>query len=72
MYEGGGFSQATIDTLEDNARLIAAAPEMLEALERVVRELDWEGGETGGFVVPDDNWLAQARVAIAKARGAGD
>ena len=31
MYEQGGLSQATFDCLEANSRLVAAAPELLEA-----------------------------------------
>ena len=46
-----------------------AAADMLAALKRVVAELDWKGGEDGGWTVPDDNWLAEVRAAIAKAEG---
>lgn len=41
-----------------NARLIAAAPDMLEALKKIV--FDWDGE-------PED--MADARAAIAKAEG---
>ena len=49
-----------------NARLIAAAPELLEALEEVLPD---------GVTIRDDTfdaegWLAKARAAIAKVRGA--
>lgn len=47
---------------EGNARLIAAAPEMLEALEMLV---GWE--ETGSPL--SDVCFSQARAAIAKAKG---
>ena len=47
-----------------NARLIAAAPELLEALEMLV---SWE--ETGTPV--SDVCFSQARTAIAKAKGGG-
>ena len=53
-----------------NARLIAAAPELLEALEAFVREHDCEACAMG-----DDDSLCEcklcvpARAAIAKARG---
>jgi hypothetical protein len=48
---------------EADARLIAAAPDLLEALEAVMHI---------GVVTPHKNWPAvaeQARAAIAKARG---
>lgn len=50
-----------------NARLIAAAPELLEALEGVLRT------EDSRFRLSDDDWSVfrqLARSAIAKARGA--
>jgi len=63
MYEGGGLSQATLDQLEANARLIAAAPGLLAALkaiERIPYSLnDSERCEIGRL----------ARAAIAKALG---
>jgi hypothetical protein len=46
------------DPWEANARLIAAAPDLLEALERIV--FDWDGE-------PDD--MSEAHAAIAKAKG---
>lgn len=50
-----------IEEHEANARLIAAAPEMLEALDRIVTRKDPEG-----FLPEYD----EARAAIAKAKGA--
>lgn len=54
-----------------NARLIAAAPELLEALELAVQHYnEWASAE-----LPHDldeerlPWLAPARAAIAKAKG---
>lgn len=47
---------------EANARLIAAAPELLEALEKMVRDADRNERPGGGSTVP-----AIARAAIAKA-----
>ena len=52
-----------------NARLIAAAPDMLAALVRVVSESDWRSlKDGGGWVVPDDR-LAQVCAVIRKAEG---
>lgn len=44
---------------EANAHLIAAAPDLYEALERLVIELDGSGME----------WADDANIALAKARG---
>jgi hypothetical protein len=43
-----------------DARLIAAAPDLLEALERILRDVPCDGL---------DEWEGQARAAIAKATG---
>lgn len=50
--------KADIGELEENARLIAAAPDLLEALEEIVRK-----DLLAGTILND------ARAAIAKARG---
>lgn len=53
---------------EANARLIAAAPELLEALELAVATIDRLGGQRGPF----KSWQGALDVAlavIAKARG---
>lgn len=44
----------------DNARLITAAPDMLETLKIVLEYLDKKGGDTGGL-----RGLVSARIAIA-------
>ena len=49
-----------------NARLIAAAPDLLEALEELV---DLFGGLVSGEYPPDGFTTQPARDAIAKARG---
>lgn len=60
----------TIEEEEANARLIAAAPEMLEALQVVERSIDWIIGNTSGdpadLLLVD---LVKIRAAIAKAIG---
>lgn len=47
---------------EANAQLISAAPDLLDALERLVHMAECN-------TTPGPNTLAQARAAIAKARG---
>lgn len=51
---------------EANARLIAAAPEMLEALIQALRFLDIDGAPVAASLAAD-----QARAAIARATGGG-
>ncbi len=53
---------------EANARLIAAAPELLEALVLMVRTHD-EPAETLLQETKEQQWLEKARAAIAKATG---
>lgn len=53
---------------EANARLIASAPDLLEALEAIVkRRVDCFIPELGGDELHD--WTARATAAIAKAKG---
>lgn len=52
---------------EADARLIAAAPELLAALNEIVSQID-QGG-AGGKVFSRDACIMQARAAIAKATG---
>lgn len=56
--------------IEANARLIAAAPELLEALEAKVQECDDEAEHyrIAGSPIIESDWLKQARAAIAKAK----
>lgn len=54
------------ETFDANASLIAAAPDLLDALERVVHA--WTSQfEMNGHIAPD--WCKTARAAIAKATG---
>ena len=55
------------DQARANARLIAAAPELLEALEAVTRRLEHVLHKNGISALPTD--IKNARAAIAKARG---
>lgn len=57
----------TNDEDEANARLIAAAPDLLKALNEIVSQID-QGG-SGGKVFSRDACIAQARAAIAKVTG---
>lgn len=64
---GTGFSHA-------DARLIAAAPELLEALERVEQALSAYQVECGPLMTPGidaEEVTKSARAAIKKARGEG-
>jgi hypothetical protein len=66
--------EAWKDNAEANARLIAAAPELLAALREALQSLEYvqdKHGEkiTGGFKRLDD--MGRARRAIAKATGEG-
>ena len=61
---------------EANARLIAAAPDLLEALKRMASIIDKMGDMPDGFIHPSpwqtlkcEEALTQARAAIAKAEG---
>lgn len=50
-----------------NARLIAAAPELAEALRAIVSLVDRE--DEGGFVYCDDPEITTARAVLAKIEG---
>lgn len=49
-----------------NASLIASAPDLLQALEHILKSAEWQGGVT--YKIKDGD-LEKARVAIAKAKG---
>ena len=63
--EGGGIP---IATARANARLIAAAPDLLAAMEKAVEHYGKPGGP---WNVPSEPgaWISDARTAIAKAKG---
>ena len=58
-----------------NARLIAAAPELLAALEGCRGYFEWMAAQqtehltSGAAYAPDAAWLQPIRAAIAKAKG---
>lgn len=56
------------DTVESNARLIAGAPELLEALEKLVVKSAYYAATGKGWQDFRDS-IASARSAVAKAKG---
>jgi hypothetical protein len=75
-FEIHGEGEKVCDTVEDqpieaqeaNARLIAATPELLDALQDLVERDRAEAAESG-FTDDEMTWLEDARRAIAKAKG---
>ena len=65
IWQDGPHNTPTIN--EANARLIAAAPDLLEALEDLILLAQAVMHENGGYMVDDE--LSDARAAIAKAKG---
>jgi hypothetical protein len=60
---GGNYRDGRIASEEHDARLIAAAPAMLEALKKAVERLEFEARH-------DDDWvIADMRAVIALAEG---
>ncbi len=57
------------DEVSANTRLIAAAPDLLEALEKLVSYDDMAEDDEGNLMVHYADMLNYARAAIAKARG---
>jgi hypothetical protein len=67
-YGWGGSDVSGASYRAANARLIAAAPELLESLILMVRTHD-EPAESMLQEMREQKWLEQARAAIAKATG---
>ena len=63
IVKWGGIGRPSSETGQANARLIAAAPELLEALTEIVAAADGDGWKQL------DPSFAAARAAIAKATG---
>lgn len=57
------------DQMKGNARLIAAAPDLLQACKDVLAAWLREANEGDGIMVDDECVLHAARTAIAKAEG---
>lgn len=66
-----GFPVSSPDVVRANARLIAAAPELLEALERIANHEYRSDRRARGMVDVDEieSLKRTARAAIAKAKG---
>jgi hypothetical protein len=64
----GGTYGVNLDEAEAHARLIAAAPDMLAALEAVLPDL-WDGIEFATDQNANESWLADAlhRLDVARA-----
>lgn len=62
LMQGDTPNHLPSDIAEANARLIASAPEMLEALEAIIAQQDRNGR-------PTYEQVNSARAAIAKAKG---
>ena len=65
LYVGQAYGPSTPEAAA-NARMIAAAPDMLEALENLEHQLQ---AEFGFCLRNSNNAVQQARNAIAKAKG---
>jgi hypothetical protein len=68
VWSGGSVSQIKPEEWRANARLIAAASELLDALEDLVGRERAEAAESG-FTDDEMSWLEDARRIIAKAKG---
>lgn len=75
LTQGGYTHGIDAETLEREAHLVAAAPDLLAALEAVLPDL-WDGIESATDQGANDAWLADAlhrldaaRAAVNKAKG---
>lgn len=65
MFDGDGERPDAEKVMEANAHLIAAAPDLYDALSDLVSSLDCS--EKDGFIIRQE--IKVARAALAKARG---
>jgi hypothetical protein len=63
-------SGATFDEAKANARLIAASPDLLEALREVLKHEEWHAASADEVTREARDAIRKARAAIAKATGA--
>lgn len=63
------IAKITGEDQEANARLIAAAPELLEALEKMVKQFGYEVVHKDGLVHDEHDAIQSATEAIRKAKG---
>lgn len=68
LISNAPYQPNTIE-LPANARLIAAAPDLLAALEDALRPFSEPTRNPGGNPIGEPDWCKTARAAIAKARG---
>ena len=64
-----GGSDDTVEEQKANAHLIAAVPDLLEALEDVTDRLDWLNSDDNARIMEATD---KARSAIAKAKARGE
>ena len=69
IADTGGYDKQDRSEVEANARLIAAAPDLLEAAQAFTRWLDTPAGETPASRKMLEAAAIHARAAIAKAEG---
>lgn len=69
QHTGFGYP-SPVAVREANARLISAAPELLAALEAIIRANDSPPGATMGQAKVCEAYAQMARAALAKAKGA--
>lgn len=72
VIDGKEFDVATVNypNRDANAHLIAAAPELYEALEGLLADIT-EYQEINNLGGQNNHWQVKAKAALAKARGEG-